>query len=134
MSPNPSLQAFTGSATFATPNGNPFCTVVAGEIGMFLLIGSAGLLVGFLLRRIFGGVRLLSVLMLALVLLAWAGGVGISTAANIPSSVDLLGLFRPLCDAWNQNVSWTPLRAGVGALGFVAGLCLDLRERRSVPA
>lgn len=104
-------------------------TPLASEIGLLLVIGSAGLLVGFLLRRVFGGVRLLSVLLLALLLLAWAAGIGVNTS-TIPASVDLLGLFRPLIDAWNQNVGWTPFRAGIGAVGFVVGLCLDLRERR----
>lgn len=123
------------AATFHTialtmPKAGLLETPLADEIGLLLVIASAGLLLGFLLRRVLGGVRLLSVLLLALLLLAWASGIGINSA-TIPASVDLLGLFRPLIDAWNQNVGWTPFRAGIGAVGFVVGLCLDLRERRS---
>lgn len=108
---------------------NPLTTPIYSEIGLLLMLGAAGVLIGFMLPRILRLLRLISLFLVALLLLAWVSGVAVDPP-HLPD-IDILSLLRYACSTWTQHSSWTPLRAGIAVTGFIAGLCIDMRSRRT---
>jgi hypothetical protein len=92
---------------------------IASEVGLLLLIGAIGFIGGFGLRWFWRCVRTLVLVILVVAVALWLAGIGLRPTGTAPA-----GLLPSAHGAGEtlQALVAAPLRAGVGAVGFVFGM------------